>query len=172
MQWKLVEGTWRWPYRISDQGIVQKQLKNGEWREIKPYMYNGQMRAQMWINEKDWKRVQVAKLVVDAFMGGTPPGMVRAHRNLVKQDNAAENLCFMTKAESRKRYRAGNSLSVFKVDRDGNVVAVYRSGSEAARKNNISQAAISKRCLGLVDDPYRLDDHNYVFEDRRYRVKK
>ena len=127
-QWKIIEGTWKWPYRISDQGDVQRQLPSGRWRDLKPYMYSGQLRIQMWVDDTKWKRVQISKLVADAFMGGTPPGMLRVHKNRMRHDNA-------------------------------------KSSVEAAKKNYISQQAISRRCLGKVADPYNLDGCNYVFAD-------
>lgn len=164
--WKLLDG-YKYPYRVSDEGEVQKQLPNGSWKTLKPYPYSGQYRVQLWLPNGTWKRVQVSKLVADSFMGGTPPGKFRIHKNGMKRDNAVENLEFMSRAKAAKRSRPGNSRPVLKVDRDGNVVAVYRSGSEAARKNHISQAAISKRCLGLIEDPYRLDGYNYVYESRK-----
>lgn len=164
MTWKIVEGTWRWPYRVSDQGEVQKQLPSGKWKTLKAYPYSGQWRLQMWVDEKNWKRVQVSKLVVDAFMGGTPPGMLRVHRNGMKHDNAVENIVFMSRAKAAKQHRPGNSRPVLKVDKRGRVVAIYRSQSEAAKANFITQQAISKRCHRLVKDPYRLDGYNYIFE--------
>ena len=164
--WKLLEG-YKYHYRVSDEGDVQKQTPNGSWHTLKPYPYSGQYRVQLWLPDGTWKRVQVSKLVADSFMGGTPPGMLRVHKNGMKRDNAVENIEFMKRSKAAKRHRPGNSRPVLKVDREGNVVAVYRSGSEAARKNNISQAAMSKRCLGLIEDPYRLDGYNYVYETKQ-----
>lgn len=169
MAWKLIEGDWRWPYRVSDKGEIQKQLQSGQWVALKPYPYSGQWRVQLWLADGSWKRVQVSKLVADAFMGGTPPGMLRVHRNGMKHDNAVENIVFMSRAKAATRHRPGNSRTVLKVDRGGNVVAVYSSGSEAARANHISQAAMSKHCLGLVEDPYRLDGYRYTYEEKRGR---
>ncbi len=165
-RWKELEG-YKYPYRVSDEGEVQKQLKNGKWVTLKPYPYSGQYRVQLWLPDGSWKRVQVSKLVVDAFLGGTPPGMLRVHKNGMKRDNAVENITFKSLSDAAKGNRPGNSLPVAKVDRNGKIVAYYRSGSEAARKNHISQAAISKRCLGLVEDPFRLDGYNYVFADAK-----
>ena len=172
MAWKMIEGTWRWPYRVSDRGEVQKQLPSGEWKPLKPYPYSGQWRLQMWVDEKTWKRVQVSKLVADAFMGGTPPGMLRVHRNGLKQDNAVENIIFMPRAKAAKRQRPGNTTPVLKVDKAGKVVAIYRSQVEAAKANHISQQAISKRCHGKIADPYRLDGYNYTFEEKQRRPKR
>lgn len=161
--WKAIDGC-RWPYRVSDQGVVQKQLKSGAWQTIKPYPYHGQMRVWMWVDAEHCKKVQVAKLVADAFLGGTPPGMCRVHRNGLKSDNAMENILFLSKTEAGRRQRPGNCRPVAKVDRNGEIVAFYASQNEAARKNHLSQQAVSRRCRGLVEDPYRLDGYNYVFD--------
>lgn len=166
MIWKLVEGNWRWPYRVSDTGMVQKQLPDGKWQTLNSYSFGGQWRVQMWSADGVRKRIQVSKLVVDAFMGGTPPGMLRVHRNGMKRDNAVENIVFMTRSDAAKRNRPGNSRPVFKVDHNGNIVDIYPSTVEAARRNYISQAAIVNRCAGLIKDPYRLDGYNYVYDVR------
>ena len=164
MTWKLIEGNWRWPYRVSDQGDVQRQIQNGTWKSLKPYPYNGQWRVELLTLGGGRQRVQVSKLVVDAFKGGTPPGMLRVHRNGMTHDNAVENIIFMSREKAATRYRPGNSRPVLKVDRFGQVVEVYSSQMDAARANHICQTAISKRCLGLIADPYRLDGYNYIFE--------
>jgi hypothetical protein len=165
MRWKLIPGEWRWPYRVNDQGVVQRQHPDGAWKTLKPYPYQNQYRVEMHQPDNTIKRVQVAKLVVDAFMGGTPPGMVRFHKNGLKQDNAVENIIFLTQSKAAKMQRPGNSRPVLKLDRAGEVVDMYPSISAAARANHISYAAMGKRCLGLIQDPYRLDGYNYVFED-------
>lgn len=162
--WKMIDG-YRWPYRVSDYGDVQK-FYAGKWRTLKPYLYGGWCyKLQLWADETHVKRVPVSQLVADAFLGGTPPGMRRVHKNGMMQDNSVYNIVFMTNADAARRRRPGNSRPVAKIDSDGNVVAFYKSQAEAARKNHISQAAINKRCLRLVDDPRRLDGYDYKFAE-------
>jgi hypothetical protein len=95
----------------------------------------------------------------------------------MKWDNAVENIVFLTPSKAATMHRPGNSRPVVKLDREWNVVAMYRSGAEAARVNHISQAAMDKRCRGVIADPYRLDGCNYLYEDiygqkKRGRKKK
>lgn len=171
MRLSLIHG-YRFLYRVSDQGVVQKQLPSGEWRTIKAYPYSGQWRVHLWLDEKAWKRVQVSKLVADAFMGGTPDGMLRVHKNGMLSDNSVENIKFMSREEAATTHRPWNSRPVVKLDSNGDVVEFYPSQSAAARANHISQAAISKRCLCLVDDPRRLDGFDYIFEENLNRKRR
>lgn len=168
--WAMIEG-YKYIYRVSDQGDVQKQLQSGEWRTIKAYPYTGQWRVRLCTTDGRTERVQVSKLVVDAFMGGTPHGMRRAHKNGMAQDNAVENIIFLTPTEVATRTRKWNCRPVLKVDIKGNVVDIYSSASEAARANHTSRATMSRLCRE-VDNPYYLRGHRYCYEERFYRRKK
>lgn len=164
MTWAPIKG-YKYPYQVSDQGEVQKQFPNGKWKPVKPYDFGGgQMKVWMRLPDDKRIKVEVSKLVVDAFMGGTPAGKMRAHKNGLKADNAVENIIFLSRPQVAKRHRPGNSLPVLKIDRDGDVVAIYSSGAEAARKNFISQTYMSKLCRGKVEDPYAMDGFKYVYE--------
>lgn len=167
--WKSIDG-YRYEYRINDQGEVQKLRDNGTWKPIKPWCYRGQMRVHLRRHDGGVDRPSVSGLVADYFMGGTPPGMIRVHRNGLKADNSVQNIVFRPRGKSGSR--PGNCQPVMKVAPDGEVVAIYRSGMEAARANHISQAAINKRCLGLIKDPFRLDGYNYIYETKPQRRKK
>ena len=170
MKWKLIDG-YRWPYRVSDEGIVERQLDSGRWRRLQPYIAKGRAKVSFQTKDKKQKHIPLARMVAVAFMGGIPPGKVVCLKNGMKMDCAVENIVFKSKTEAPKMGRPGNSAPVAKVDRNGEVVAIYPSQSEAARKNHISQAAIGKRCQGLIEDPYRLDGFNYIFADNLGRKK-
>lgn len=162
--WKMIEG-YRYPYRLNDQGVAQKLQDNGKWKTLRPYPYRGQMRVHFRRLDGGIDRPSVSGLVADYFMGGTPPGMLRFHKNGMKSDNAIENIVFMTRSQAMKNRRPGNSRPVLKVDKAGNVVEIYSSGSEAARENHISQTYMSKLCCGRVQDPYHIDGYRYVYEE-------
>jgi hypothetical protein len=58
-----------------------------------------------------------------------------------------------SKEESRKKLASNNKIlkskKVIKISIEGEIVAEYFSAREAARENNMSQATISKCCLGI-----------------------
>ena len=163
MEWKEIQG-YRYLYRVNDQAEVQKLQDNGKWKTLKQCSYRGQMKVHFRRNDGEIDRVPVSGLVADYFMGGTPPGMIRVHKNGMKRDNAKENIVFKTRREVRLGCRAANSKPVLKVDKYGQVVAAYSSTVEAAKANHISQAHMSRLCRKQVKDPFRIDGYNYVFE--------
>lgn len=163
MEWKEIKG-YRYLYRVSDEGEVQKLQDNGKWRTLKQWSYRGQMKVDFRCLDGTTERMPVSGLVADYFMGGTPPGKVRVHKNGMKMDNAKENIVFMTRREVRLGCRAANSKPVLKIDKYGRIVEAYSSTVEAAKANHISQAHMSRLCRKQVKDPFRIDGYNYVFE--------
>ena len=61
---------------------------------------------------------------------------------------------------------------VVKVDRDGRILAEYRSAREAARKNYLSTNTVVNRCLGKVKEPYRLDGCDYKYKEEEHANEK
>lgn len=165
MEWRTLDG-YRYPVRVSDQGDVERQLPNGEWRKLTPYCDSRHSwRVDLYLPNGKRKHVSASKLIADGFLGGTPPKMCRVHKNGMKKDNSVENIAFRSFSGAAKSQRPPRSKPVMKVDKDGNVVAVYRSQTEAARKNHISISAICTRCNGTIKKPFALDGYNYVFEE-------
>ena len=167
-EWAAIPG-YRWPYRISREGRVQKQLEDGSWYTLKPYLGGGRSRAMVKMRTKDNRKIEVPLvwLMADAFMGGRRPGYGIVHKNGAKLDCSYENLEFRSAKDCGKISCRSRRKAVMKVDRAGNVVEVYPSGREAAKKNYISQNSIWARCHNRVKDPFRLDGYNYQYESRR-----
>ena len=169
MIWREVKG-YRFLYRVSDMGSFQKQKADGTWRDIKASLDGKNVKVH--VETLDGKRVTriLARIVYEAFHGSIPSGHDVVHKNKLKADCAVYNLVAVP--HNARRSTPGNRRPVLKLDRNGEVVAIYKSVVEAAAKNHISTAAMGKRCLGLIKDPYRLDGYNYVYEEKRWRKKK
>lgn len=165
LEWKPIDGYF-YPYRISDQGDVQK-FRDGKWMPCKPYISHGANRARvkMRIDKDTWKDIPVVWLMADAFFNGHSPEYAIIHRNGAKMDCSKNNLKFIPRKEVGKLSAGASRKAVMKIDRDGNVVEIYSSGREAARKNYISRTAVWNRCMNRVPDPYDLDGYNYQYED-------
>lgn len=165
MAWKNIKG-YRWPYRINEDACVQKQLEDGSWYTLKAYIGGGRARAMVKLRTADNRKVEVPVvwLMADAFMGGRRPGYAIIHKNRAKLDCSLGNLEFIPCKESGRISCRSRRKAVMKVDQAGNVVEIYASGREAAKKNYISQNSIWARCHNQVKDPYRLDGFNYQYE--------
>lgn len=166
-EWVEIRG-YRFRYQINREAVVRKELESGGWYTLKPYI-SGRNRACVKMRTEDNRKVDVPVvwLMADAFMGGRRPGSNIIHRNGAKLDCALVNLAFVNKRAGGKISSANRRKAVVKVDKDGQVVAIYSSGREAAKKNYISQNSIWARCKGKVKDPYRLDGYDYRYEVTR-----
>lgn len=169
MIWREIT-CYRYPYRVSDMGGFQRQHTDGTWRDISPSFDGKRAKVHVTTVAGVRKTVTLARIVYEAFHGSIPPGHDVVHKNRVKADCSAYNLAAVSHTACRST--PGNRRPVLKLDRNGEVVAIYKSVVEAAAKNHISTAAMGKRCLGRVKDPYRLDGYNYVYEEKRWRKKK
>ena len=175
--WKQIDG-YRWPYRINEDGEIQK-FYEGKWLDLHPYISGGRARAMVKMQTADKRKIEVPVvwLMADAFMGGRREGYVIIHKDGYKLNNAVWNLAFMSRSECGKLSAGAKRKAVLKIDRDGNVVEIFRSCREAARKEYVAQNCISERCLNKIQKPYLLTGYNYQYEcnygdSKRGRRKK
>lgn len=169
--WVEVTG-YKFRYQVDEEGNVRKQMPDGSWYLLTPYM-SGRSRVCVRMRTLENKKVDIpiVWLVADAFLGGRRKGMPIIHRNGCKFDCAARNLQFTTTKECGALSGGNRRRAVFKIDRDGSVVAVYPSVTKAAEENYISHNSIRTRCVGQVKDPYRLDGFDYRYETTRSNAK-
>ena len=96
--WKPIPGC---PgYEVSDQGQV-KSLKRKTPRILKPGHVNGYQFVDLSINGKS-NVIRVAYLVLLAFVGPRPDGLVVCHENGIKDDDRLENLRYDTQKANMK----------------------------------------------------------------------
>lgn len=166
--WKRIDGYF-WPYRINDQAEVNRLTDKGKWVKINPisdFSRNPnypRFIVRMKGADGKFKNVSVKKLMRDAFFPDLPDHIRLAHKNSMVTDCAIENLEPLTHKQCGEKSGGGNRRAIEKVDRDGNVVAIYSTTIEAAKKNYMSRKAIWMRCTKRVKDPYSLDGHTYRY---------
>ena len=148
---------------MNENGEVQK-LKDGTWIKLKPYMSANRVVVKMQTPEKKKVCVPLVWLVADAFMGGRRKGFDIVHKNGSKFDCSVYNLRFATKRESGMISCGNRRKAVEKIDRDGNVVALYRSATEAAKANYIAKNAVGQRCRNELVDPFALTGFSFRYE--------
>ncbi len=105
---------------------------------------------------KDRKRYEYAvhRLVAFHFCDGYKKGLVVNHKNEIKIDNRAVNLEWCTQ-EYNFHYGTGiarmaqsNWKGVAMYNKNGNLIAIFKSGKEAAEKTGFPFSSISGWCRG------------------------
>lgn len=157
--WKFIEG-YRFLYRINEYAEVQKREKDGSWRSVAQIANTGGNKHGVWATvnlakyPSGYKRVGVVQLMEGRFVPKRKPGQVYIRKNGQSMDCSARNLLLVSAAEATRRRGGPGRRPVEKIDRDGNVLEVYRSGKEAADANFFHLSTVHKRCKGEVKDPF------------------
>ena len=156
--WKPIEG-YRYPYRINEEGTVQRRLPNGEWKTLKHVIHRSHSgTSYAVISMAVWphghRAVTLAALMEGRFLPVRKPGERYWHKSGSALDWSAKNIEVVTQAEFARRQRGPGRVPVVKVDRAGNVVEFYRSVQEAAKRNYMDSASVTNRCRGRIKDPF------------------
>lgn len=167
--WKSIPNTYG-VYRINSEGRVERQLSNGKWKRVMPYMGVRHKVAYVHLLVAPSKRkaFKLVNLMDELFFDnyGTKNNLCKTHRNGMALDCAVENIQFITRSNLAKLHNKRNSSKrVAKMDKRGNIIAYYPSCKVAASKNFISTTAVYNRVHNLVKDPYGLDGYTYQFVD-------
>ncbi len=101
-QWKHIEG-FEGYYEVSSFGRVRRTARGPGTRPglvLKPLYDKDGYARQIISRDNKAKTVRVHQVVIRAFVGDIPAGMVVNHKNGVKDDNRVENLEVVTIAEN------------------------------------------------------------------------
>lgn len=158
--WRVIRGYEL--YQINPYGDVMR-ISNS--RRIAVKDAKGVQCVHLWNGEKQVCR-SVARLVAQTYLPPRSGRMFVWHKNGLHYDNFAGNLEWVTQHELSCRMAAMNPRRkpVLKTSSTGEIIDVYASMADAARKNYISQRAIRNRCFHEVENPFAIDGHNYIFE--------
>lgn len=105
------------------------------------------------------------KIMSGTFLGVTPDGKVPYHKDGFVTNNGVWNIGFIDRKTLGKMTGAiSKRIPVAKIDRSGEMIAVYTSGREAARQNNMSYQTVYDCCNNKVKRPFELDGCNYQFD--------
>ncbi len=110
----------------------------------------------------------VARLVAIHFLPKPYMADSVIHKNGNKQCPHVDNLAWVSKRQLGLRYghRVEKAMQICKADKNGEVVEVYHSAREAARKNYMSYQTILNRVNGKVKGRYAPDGYEYFLDER------
>lgn len=162
MEWRNIPG-YKYPYRISDQGEVQK-WDGKTWVTLIPDTISARVQVRLKRENGVQHRVGVFRLLDKYFNGGYADkhGLCVGPKNGVKTECTLENLAYKTQSEiGRKALSRTVRKPVIRYDRYGNAT-IYPSVHEAAVKNGLSKSSLDRRLYQGVLDP-----RGYKFEVER-----
>jgi len=145
--WKDIKG-YEGLYQVSNEGRVKH---NNKMKKPTPTS-RGYLDIQLWKDGKCTHKL-VHRLVFEAFVSKIPEGMQVNHIDECKTNNTISNLNLMTPKENInwgtgiKKQALTKSKKVYQY-KNGALVVVYESASEAARQLGYSQTEISTNCRG------------------------
>ena len=159
MEWREIPG-YKYPYRISDQGEVQK-WDGKAWVTLIPDTISVRVHVRLKRENGVQHRVGVFRLLDKYFNGGYADkhGLCVGPKNGVKTECTLENLAYKTQSEiGRKALSRTVRKPVIRYDRYGNAT-IYPSVHEAATKNGLSKSSLDRRLYQGVLDPrgYRFE---------------
>lgn len=172
--WKDIEG-YNGKYQVSTAGRIRRVYPSGHIRIMRTFPKSGKnvrSKSRPFVhltdNKGKDKQYLVTRLVVNAFLK-QPPGTIAYHKNGSVIDNWVGNIGFATRQEIGRKYGyRSKSKPVVKIDRSGEIVAVYRSAREAGRQNYISYQSIIDHCNGQYNRSGKIQKIKSIFAPDGY----
>ena len=174
--WKDIPG-YDGKYQLDREGNCRRVYPSGKTRIMKPWRktsLQGSKRLLISLShdgkKKDWIFMQLMALT---FLGPCPEGCVPYHKNGMQIENHINNIGYISKQElGRMTGAASRRQPVAKIDCTGQVVEVYSSAREAARKNYLSRQTVADRCNGRCKSAFAPDGYAYAWEDKEVSMRK
>lgn len=109
---------------------------------------------------------KVSHLMAITFMGGIPEGMTVYHLNGNTRDNRVCNLKIGTPEEAYAHINKveKNRRCVFKVGKNGEILEVYKTATEAAKKNFVSLPTVIEHCRKKIKNPFKYLDFTFCYD--------
>ena len=172
-------------YQISIEGNIRKIWSSGKVSDMVPYTqcngYKKDKKPRLFIRlDYDGKRrtFSVLSLMVKTFYGNIPKGMLPYHKDGVASNNHINNIGFITKSELGKitGYKS-KSKAVFKVNKNGEVIDVYKSAAVAADKNFVSYDTVLRRCNHKLSNEFKLIEFTFrwceeIEDEKEYKKRQ
>lgn len=164
--WKDIPG-YEGKYQIDKEANVRRVFASGRTRAMSPYhrKMSGSQRLVVKLTREKPKEEVLMRLVALTFLGPPPEGYVPYHKNGCQSDNYLNNIAYISKWDlGRLTGASSRRRPVAKLDADGEIVEVYPSAREAARRNYMSCQTVTDRCNGKTKSRLAPDGYKYVWD--------
>lgn len=165
--WKDIPG-YEGKYQIDKEGNVRRVYASGSTRAMSPYhrKMSGSQRLVVKLTRGGKPKAEVLmQLVALTFLGPPPEGCVPYHRNGCQSDNYLNNIAYISRRElGRQTGASSRRRPVAKLDADGEIVEVYSSAREAAKRNYMSYQTVMDRCNGKTKSGLAPDGYEYMWD--------
>lgn len=163
-------------YQVDKEGNVRHVYASGMTRALSPYhrKMSGSQRLVVKLTRDGKPKGEVLmQLVALTFLGLPPKGHVPYHKNGCQSDNYLNNIAYISKRELGLLTGASSRRRpVAKLDADGEIVEVYSSAREAARRNHMSYQTVMDRCNGKVKGAFAPDGYAYAWDDSEASIRR
>lgn len=177
-EWKPIPG-YDGRYEASFLGQIRRIYKTKPPRILSQYEKSGERHGSRKLFVKltrsgeTGKEMNVAQMVYMTHIGTIPDGLVVVHKNGSFVDNCVNNLILMSQTELGRKYGIrSKKKSVIKMSGSGEVVEIYCSAREAARRNYMSYQTVIDRCNGVIKKSVAPDGFDYAWEDSMASIRK
>lgn len=173
--WRNIPG-YNGKYQVDMEANVRRVYPSGKTRVMTPYHKKTSRSQHLIVKLTDdkgkSKEVILLQIMAKTFLGPAPDGCVPYHKNGCQSDNYIQNIAYISREElGKKTGSKSRRQSVVKIDLLGEIVDVYSSAREAARKNYMSYQTIIDRCNGKCKSAFAPDGYAYAWEDREVSMK-
>lgn len=155
--WKDIKG-YESLYQISNYGRVKslnykrtcKEIILKQHRESKNHLF-----VSLW-KDTSFKRFKIHRLVAEAFISNPNNYEIVHHIDHNPENNRVDNLVWMDKREHQALHNVeGKSKTVYQYTLEGELIAVWKSASEAAKQLKYTISNICDCCVGKRFDKSR-----------------
>lgn len=172
--WKDIPG-YDGKYQADMEGNIRRVYQSGKTRLMTPYhkkMSGSQRLVVKMTRDKKAKEEILVQIMAKTFLGNPLPGHVPYHKNGCQEDNYIQNIAYISRRDlGNLTGRNAKRQPVAKIDVSGEIVEVYSSARECARKNYMSYQTVIDRCNGKCKSAYAPDGYAYAWDDKEVSMR-
>lgn len=172
--WKDIPG-YDGKYQADMEGNIRRVYQSGKTRLMTPYhkkMSGSKRLVVKMTRDKKAKEEILVQIMAKTFLGNPLPGHVPYHKNGCQEDNYIQNIAYISRRDLGKLTgRTAKRQPVAKIDVSGEIVEVYSSARECARKNYMSYQTVIDRCNGKCKSAYAPDGYAYAWDDKEVSMR-